>query len=91
MRVNDAMVERAGAYSIDALPQVALRWISRSFLRGLLETALDDVPDPYELTSDLVNADRIAALETKLAKVRALVDEGGSVRNDELRAILGEP
>jgi hypothetical protein len=36
-------------------------------MRDALQAALDDVPDPYVLTSDLVNADRrIKELEVKL-------------------------
>lgn len=43
-------------------------------MRLVLEPILAGVPDPYELTSDLVNADRrVAKLEAQLAEVRRLV------------------
>ena len=48
----------------------------RMSLELLLDRVLADVPDPYEATSALVNADRrIRELEAKLAKVRALAVE----------------
>jgi len=73
MRVTDAMVERA---TRSLREDFALDTAAAA--RYALEAALADVPDPYEQTSALVNADRrLAELEAKLEKMRKLAAEDG--------------
>lgn len=60
-------------------------------LEILLDCVLADVPDPYEATSALVNADRrIAALEAKLAEVRAMAAEYAEYENDEYGSAMAD-
>jgi hypothetical protein len=73
VRVSDAMVESVCA---------SLKLWHESWwrdVRAALEDALAGVPDPYEQTSALVNADRsLAELEAKLEKARELATEDGA-------------
>jgi hypothetical protein len=68
MKVTDKLVSRLG----DGL--LRLGWYvaghDRPGLRAALEAALADVPDPYEATSALVNADRrIRELEARVLEL----------------------
>lgn len=68
MKTSAVMVSAMQAALLERTGFGARRW----HVELAMQTALADVPDPYEVTSQLVNADRkVAALEAKLAKVRA--------------------
>lgn len=87
MKVTEAMVERAAQWTMG----------SRHMARSALEAALADVPESIDAPAIEalidVQAERIAELEAKLDKVRALMARSPKVcLNIDLADILdGEP
>lgn len=89
MKVTDEMVDKL-AEGLD-LADMDTRWLEpRPILRRILESVLADVPDPYETTSELVNAHRhIAELEAHNAELQKTVADPDLIRLCKANAEVG--